>query len=165
MVKITLRIFLVLFSVIALAEQTLANEAGFCPRLEGKRSGTCRIERPGSGCVPDMPCAPAPILLCEEESTFDMPIQNGGTCISTEERCTVTPEGRTCEQVCTKWDKGTCSINTLECCTKYKVTGEMKMTCCGGQCVPVGDSGKCGDPPPPMPGKKLPLCGSNGRCD
>ncbi len=153
-----------LISPLFCAKFASANEAGFCPRLEGKRSGTCRIERSGSTCAPGSPCAPAPILLCEEQSSFEQPIQNGGTCISTEERCTVTPEGRTCEQVCTKWDKGTCYVNTVSCCSKYKVIGEKKMACCEGQCTPVGESGKCGDPST-EPGSKLPLCGSNGRCD
>lgn len=146
---------------VAWADET---DAGYCPRLEGKRSGVCHTERSGSNCIPGQPCSASPIFLCEEESTFDQPFRSGGTCIAYEERCTVVGEVRTCEQVCTKWDPGTCEVTKSPCCRKYKMLGSVKQACCGGKCVPVGDSGQCGDPAPPNPGKKLPLCGADGGC-
>lgn len=156
--------FSIFSAVILLAEVVHAVDGGFCPRLEGRRSGSCRSERAGSTCNPGDPCAPAPLLVCEQESSFDMPIRNGGTCVAMEDRCIVTPEGRKCEQVCTKYSPATCSVAKAACCSKFKQVGAVPHACCGGRCVPVGPGGQCGSPPSNPPGLKLPFCGSNGGC-
>lgn len=140
-----------------------ASDAGYCPRLEGKRSGTCRIEQSGILCEQDQPCGSQVIKECLEPSTFDMPMFTGGTCVSMEERCTVTPEGRTCEQVCTKWDHGTCAVHKIPCCRKFKDMATVPMKCCGGECRPVGPGGTCGEPPPAA-GTSLRTCGADGGC-